>query len=67
MKVVLFRSGAEFRRWLEENHRRSGEVWVGFYKRDSGKGGITYAEALDEALCFGWIDGVRKSIDESNY
>jgi len=67
MKVRYFRSAAEFRAWLELNNARATELWVGFYKKDSGKGGITYAEALDEALCFGWIDGVRKRVDELSY
>jgi uncharacterized protein YdeI (YjbR/CyaY-like superfamily) len=62
-KLKFFRSAAAFRRWLEKNHERADELWIGFYKKDSGKGGITYAQALDEALCFGWIDGIRKSID----
>ncbi len=62
-----FKSGAEFRRWLEANHASSTELLVLFYKKDSGKGGITYAEALDEALCFGWIDGVRTGVDATRY
>ena len=53
MKVVYFKSAAEFREWLEAHHAKASELWVGFYKRESGKGGLTYAEALDEALCFG--------------
>jgi uncharacterized protein YdeI (YjbR/CyaY-like superfamily) len=63
----FFRSVAEFRRWLEANHARQPELLVGFYKKDSGRGGLTYAEALDEALCFGWIDGVRKSLGQDGY
>jgi uncharacterized protein YdeI (YjbR/CyaY-like superfamily) len=59
----FFRTGAEFRRWLEKNHDRQTELLVGFYKKSSGKGWITYEEALDEALAFGWIDGVRRSVD----
>jgi uncharacterized protein YdeI (YjbR/CyaY-like superfamily) len=43
------------------------ELWVGFFKKSSGKGGVTYAEAVDEALCFGWIDGLRKRVDELSY
>ena len=66
-RPVFFESGAHFRRWLEENHDRAKELWFGFYKKGSGRAGVTYAEALDEALCFGWIDGVRKSVDESRY
>ena len=63
----FFRTAAEFRRWLERHHNRDSELWVGFYKAASGKGGLTYREALDEALCFGWIDGVRKRFDEQSY
>jgi uncharacterized protein YdeI (YjbR/CyaY-like superfamily) len=59
----FFPSPAEFRKWLERNHDRESELLVGFYKKSSGKRGITYEEALDEALCFGWIDGVRRSVD----
>ena len=58
---------AEFRRWLERNHARETEVYVGFYKKASGRTGITQREALDEALCFGWIDGVRRSVDDERY
>jgi uncharacterized protein YdeI (YjbR/CyaY-like superfamily) len=64
---VFFRSAAEFRRWLQKNHDVATEVFVGFYKKDSGKKGITYREALDEALCFGWIDGVRRRVDDHSY
>jgi uncharacterized protein YdeI (YjbR/CyaY-like superfamily) len=63
----FFRTAAELRSWLEKNHDSAPEVWVGFYNQRSGKTGITYKEALDEALCFGWIDGVRKSVDEGRY
>jgi uncharacterized protein YdeI (YjbR/CyaY-like superfamily) len=67
MKVVYFKSGTEFRGWLESNHAAASEVWVGFYKKDSGETGISYPEAVDEALCFGWIDGIRKRVDEISY
>jgi uncharacterized protein YdeI (YjbR/CyaY-like superfamily) len=53
--------------WLEEHGGSARELWVGFYKKASGKGGLTYKEALDEALCFGWIDGVRKRLDEVSF
>src|SRR5262249_30548810 len=66
-KVVHFETGEVFRDWLMGNHANKDELWVGFYKRASGKRGITYAQALDEALCFGWIDGVRYSVNESSY
>jgi uncharacterized protein YdeI (YjbR/CyaY-like superfamily) len=63
----FFRSAADFRRWLEKNHATAREVWVGFYNQRSGKTGISYKEALDEALCLGWIDGVRKTVDDGRY
>ena len=67
MKVIHFHSPADFRRWLEHHHASTTELWVGFYRKDSGQGGLTYPEALDEALCFGWIDGIRKKIDAASY
>jgi len=67
VKIKHFKSASEFRQWLEVNHARVSELWVGFFKKDSGKGGLTYAEALDEALCFGWIDGLKKRVDELSY
>ena len=65
-KITYFKSGQEFRTWLEKNHTRT-ELWVGFYKVASGKPGISYKEAVDQALCFGWIDGVKKRVDEFSY
>ncbi len=67
MKPTFFTSASKFRQWLEQNHGKSNELLVGFHKKASGKKSITYPEALDEALAFGWIDGVRKSFDESSY
>jgi uncharacterized protein YdeI (YjbR/CyaY-like superfamily) len=55
------------RKWFEKNHATAPELWVGFYKKDSGKPSITWPESVDEALCFGWIDGIRKSVDEVSY
>lgn len=63
----FFRTAVEFRRWLEKNHATARELWVGYYKKASGRGGMVYREALDEALCFGWIDGITKSIDADSY
>ncbi|HEY4901019.1 MAG TPA: bacteriocin-protection protein, partial [Terriglobales bacterium] len=60
IKPTFFRASSSFRKWLEKNHDRAPELLIGFYRVDSGKGGLTYREALDEALCFGWIDGLRK-------
>jgi len=65
--ATFFRSPAEFRDWLEEHHDTAPELWVGFFKKGAGETGITYQEALDQALCFGWIDGVRKTIDATRY
>ena len=67
MKITFFKSQVELRRWLEANHGRMSELWIGFYNKQSGKGGLTYREALDEALCYGWIDGIRKKVDEASY
>ena len=67
MKITHFKSASEFRRWLELNYARTGELWVRFFKKNSGKVGLTYAEAVDEALCFGWIDGLKKRVDELSY
>ncbi len=62
-----FATAAKFRAWLEAHHAREQELWVGFCKRDSGVASITWPESVDEALCFGWIDGVRKRVDEARY
>ncbi len=67
MKPVSFADAAEFRAWLESHHHQATELLLVFYKKDSGRGGITYAGALDEALCFGWIDGIRKRVDAQRY
>jgi uncharacterized protein YdeI (YjbR/CyaY-like superfamily) len=66
-KTVHFSRPEEFRKWLVKNHAAATELFVGFHKKSSGKKGATYSEALDEALCFGWIDGVRRSIDSESY
>jgi uncharacterized protein YdeI (YjbR/CyaY-like superfamily) len=63
----FFATPDDFRRWLEENHTSAGELWVGFHKVGSGKPSITWPESVDEALCVGWIDGIRKSIDAESY
>jgi uncharacterized protein YdeI (YjbR/CyaY-like superfamily) len=67
MKATFFSSGADFRRWLEEHSADSTELWVGYFKAGSGKAGVTWPESVDQALCYGWIDGIRKSIDETRY
>ena len=65
--VTFFKTPAEFRKWLAKNHATAVELWVGFYKKDSGKPSITWPESVDEALCVGWIDGIRKNLDETSY
>jgi hypothetical protein len=66
-KLHFFPSPGELRRWLEKNHDRARELWVGFYRKESGRPSITWPESVDEALCFGWIDGVRKTVDDVRY
>lgn len=67
MKAIYFSTPADFRRWLLDNHSTEKELLVGFYKVDSGKPSMKWSESVDEALCFGWIDGVRKSVDDKRY
>ena len=67
MKPRFFATPADFRAWLARNHGRAGELLVGFHKRDSGRPSITWPQSVDEALCFGWIDGVRRRIDDRRY
>jgi Uncharacterized protein conserved in bacteria len=67
MKPVFFASSSEFRRWLETNHASAPELWVGFWKAHTAKGGLTYEQAVEESLCFGWIDGLVRRHDESAY
>ena len=63
----FFATAAALRAWLAKNHAKARELWVGFHKKGSGRPSVTYPEALDEALCFGWIDGVRKRVDDTSY
>jgi uncharacterized protein YdeI (YjbR/CyaY-like superfamily) len=65
--IKYFRTPADFRAWLARHHPRTKVLVVGFYKRGSGKPSITWPESVDEALCFGWIDGVRHRLDEDRY
>jgi uncharacterized protein YdeI (YjbR/CyaY-like superfamily) len=67
MTPTYFAAKQDFRDWLEKNHDKQTELLVGFYKVDSGKPSITWPESVDLALCFGWIDGIRKSIDSQSY
>ena len=67
MKPKFFSTQENFRKWLEENHLSSAEILVGFYKVGTKKLSMTWSESVDQALCFGWIDGIRKSIDGESY
>jgi uncharacterized protein YdeI (YjbR/CyaY-like superfamily) len=66
-KIKYFKSANDFRGWLEKNHATKQELWVGYYKRSSKQPGMTWPESVDEALCFGWIDGIRKRVDDLRY
>ena len=65
--VKFFATPASFRKWLAANHEEAQELWVGFYKKGTGHPSITWPESVDEALCFGWIDGIRKTLDAESY
>lgn len=67
MTPTFFLNQSDFRKWLEKNHKKETELLVGFYKVDSGKPSMTWTQSVDQALCFGWIDCVRKSIDKDSY
>lgn len=67
MSPTFFANPAAFQRWLQTHHASARELWVGFYKKHTGRPGITWPESVDEALCVGWIDGLRKTIDGESY
>jgi uncharacterized protein YdeI (YjbR/CyaY-like superfamily) len=67
VKPLFFATPEQFGAWLEEHHETESELWVGFYKKASGKPSITWAESVEQALRFGWIDGVRRSLDDESY
>lgn len=67
MTITFFAAQAEFRKWLEKHHKKETELIVGFYKVGSDKPSMTWSQSVDQALCFGWIDGIRKSIDKESY
>ena len=67
MKPRFFATPAEFRKWLESNHATAPELLVGFRKKATGKPSITWPESVDQALCFGWIDGIRRRVDDESY
>jgi uncharacterized protein YdeI (YjbR/CyaY-like superfamily) len=67
MEPTFFATPAEFRAWLQRHHDSATELLVGFHKRGSGRPSMTWQESVDQALCFGWIDGVRRRIDDTSY
>jgi uncharacterized protein YdeI (YjbR/CyaY-like superfamily) len=67
MTPTFFATPADFGRWLGKNHATARELWVGFYRKHTGRASITWPESVDEALCVGWIDGIRKGIDAESY
>ena len=66
-ETLLVTSRQEWRNWLRQHHANHKEIWLIYYKKSSGKSGISYEESVEEALCFGWIDGRRKGIDDLSY
>lgn len=65
--ILFFASPAKLRSWFGKNHGAASELWLGFFKKGSGKPSVTWPESVDEALCVGWIDGIRKSLDADRY
>jgi uncharacterized protein YdeI (YjbR/CyaY-like superfamily) len=65
--AVFFASAEEMREWLEAHHETAAELWVGIYKKGSGKTGVTLREAQDQAMCFGWVDSMSRRIDDERY
>lgn len=65
--IKFFKTASDLRKWFEKNHLKKDELWLGYYKKLSGKPSVKYGEAVDQALCFGWIDGIAKGIDEDKY
>jgi uncharacterized protein YdeI (YjbR/CyaY-like superfamily) len=65
--ILYFPSPAAFGRWLEKNHAKKPELWLGYHKKETGRPSLTWSESVDEALCWGWIDGVRKSVDATRF
>jgi uncharacterized protein YdeI (YjbR/CyaY-like superfamily) len=64
---IFFKGPTEYRAWLEKNHETATELWIGYYKKGTGKPSLTWEQTVDESLCFGWIDGIRKSIDGESF
>lgn len=66
-KPRYFATPEQLRAWFRDHHRSAEELWVGYHKKGSGEASVTWPESVDEALCYGWIDGIRKSVDDSRY
>jgi len=67
MEIVYAKNSAEWRAWLKENHKTATEIYLAYFRKDANKPSITYSESVDEAICFGWIDGIRKKIHPEEY
>ena len=67
MKIIEAKNRREWRDWLQKNHAVEQEIWLAYYKKHTGKSSITYEESLEEAICFGWIDGIKKRLDDERY
>jgi uncharacterized protein YdeI (YjbR/CyaY-like superfamily) len=67
MSPIFFGNQSEFRAWLEQYHLTAKELWVGYYRVETGKPSMTWSQSVDQALCFGWIDGIRQKVDEESY
>jgi uncharacterized protein YdeI (YjbR/CyaY-like superfamily) len=65
--ILYFSSPAAFGRWLEKNHAKKSELWLGYHRKETGRPSLTWSESVDEALCWGWIDGIRKSVDATRF
>src|ERR687895_2851874 len=65
--AIFFETPGDLRAWLEEHHATASELWIGYYKKGSGRRSLTWSQVVDEALCFGWIDGKTQRIDEHRY
>jgi uncharacterized protein YdeI (YjbR/CyaY-like superfamily) len=67
MQTLHFKTSEDFQHWLEKNYKESGGIWLRIFKKDSHEKSLTYAEALDQALCYGWIDGQKKPFDKLSW
>ncbi|HEX5323250.1 MAG TPA: YdeI/OmpD-associated family protein [Capsulimonadaceae bacterium] len=67
MNPIYFESPFQWRAWLAQNHEKESELWVGFHKKKTGQPSLVWAESVEQALCFGWIDGIRKTVDEQRF